>query len=209
MARAATGDPAQGVGVASATKDGSSQDGRHLRSIASRERILRAMLDLIREGNPDPRAEDVAARAGVGLRTVFRLFSDMESICAEMLVPQRLEFVACFTQRFVEPRGAARLRELYLRLARLYEARMPLRRAGMIRRYSSPSLAGAMRELDATIAAFIELQIPETEPRARERRQMLNLLMSYEAWMRLRDSQGLDAEATRALLLQGIEQQLA
>jgi AcrR family transcriptional regulator len=186
-----------------------SMDGRRLRSADSRRRIIEAMLALILEGKPDPGAEAVAARAGVGLRTVFRLFSDMESICAEMLVPQRLEFVACFTQRFVEPRGAARLRELYLRLARLYEARMPLRRAGMIRRYSSPSLAGAMRELDATIAAFIELQIPETEPRARERRQMLNLLMSYEAWMRLRDSQGLDAEATRALLLQGIEQQLA
>jgi hypothetical protein len=86
---------------------------------------------------------------------------------------------------------------------------MPLRRAGMIRRYSSPSLAGAMRELDTTIAAFIELQIPDSETRAVERRQMLNLLMSYEAWMRLRDSQGLDAEATRALLLHAIDQQLA
>jgi AcrR family transcriptional regulator len=184
-------------------------DGRRLRSADSRRRILEAMLALILEGKPDPGAEAVAARAGVGLRTVFRLFSDMESICAEMLVPQRLEFVECFTQRFVEPRGAARLRELYLRLARLYEARMPLRRAGMIRRYSSPSLAGAMRELDTTIAAFIELQIPDSETRAVERRQMLNLLMSYEAWMRLRDSQGLDAEATRALLLHAIDQQLA
>jgi AcrR family transcriptional regulator len=83
-----------------------SMDGRRLRSADSRRRILGAMLALILEGKPDPGAEAVAARAGVGLRTVFRLFSDMESICAEMLVPQRLEFVECFTQsNRAAPRG--------------------------------------------------------------------------------------------------------
>jgi len=208
MARAATGDPARGVGVASASKDGSSQDGRHLRSIASRERILRAMLDLIREGNPDPRAEDVAARAGVGLRTVFRLFSDMESICAEMLAPQRGEFVACFVSRFAAPPGPMRVRELFTRLAASYEQHMPLRRAGAIRRYTSPSLAAAMRELDDAIAAFVDLQLGKVRAGAPFKYAMLNLLMSYETWMRLRDGQGLEYEAALAVLREAMDQQL-
>ncbi len=184
-------------------------DGRRMRSAESRRRILDAMLALVQEGQPDPGAEAVALRAGVGLRTVFRLFRDMESICAEMLAPQRLEFVQCFMTPFTAGHGAARVRELYARLAGLYEVRMPLRRAGMIRRYTSPSLAGGMRELDTAIAGFINHEVPGGDAASEERRVMLNFLMSYEAWMRLRDGQGLDAAQTLATLEKAIDQQLA
>jgi AcrR family transcriptional regulator len=184
-------------------------DGRHLRSVSSRARIIQALLALIEAGNPDPRAEDVAQRAGVGLRTVFRLFRDMESICAEMLVPQRQEFIECFMQRFGNPRGAARVLELLARLSRLYEARAPMRRAAIARRYSSPSLAAGMAELDAAITAFIEQQVPGDVPDAAFRRTMLMLLMSYDTWLRLRDAQGLDRDTALATLRQAMEPYLA
>ncbi|MBP6689360.1 MAG: hypothetical protein KA153_05180, partial [Hyphomonadaceae bacterium] len=48
-------------------------DGRRQRSDASRRKIAQAMLELLREGEPDPSADLVAERAGVGRRTVFRL----------------------------------------------------------------------------------------------------------------------------------------
>ena len=184
-------------------------DGRRMRSAESRRRILDAMLALVQEGHPDPGAEAVALRAGVGLRTVFRLFRDMESICAEMLAPQRLEFVQCFRTPFTSQHGPSRVRELYARLAGLYEVRMPLRRAGMIPRHTPPSLAGGMRELDSAIAGFINHEVPGDDAAARERRVMLNFLMSYEAWMRLRDGQGLDAAQTLATLEKAMDQQLA
>ena len=60
------------------------QDGRRLRSAASRRRIVEAMRDLVREGAVSPRAEEVAARADVGLRSVFRHFDDMESLYREI-----------------------------------------------------------------------------------------------------------------------------
>lgn len=182
-------------------------DGRRQRSAQSRRRILDAMLALILEGNPEPGAEAIAARAGVGLRTVFRLFSDMESICAEMLLPQRAEFVELFMTRLEAAKGPPRVRELWLRLSHLYEKRMPLRRAGMIRRYSSPSLAGAMREMDTAIADFLDRQIPGEA--ARPRRATLNLLMSYESWLRLRDNQGLGEAETRDTLMRAIDTVLA
>jgi hypothetical protein len=90
----------------------------------------------------------------------------------------------------------------------LYEVRLPVRRAGMIRRYSSPSLSGAMRELNTTIAAFIEAQIPGADPAVQTRRDMLNLLMSFEVWMRLRDDQGLSQDRALAVLTRAIDQQL-
>lgn len=181
------------------------EDGRHLRSAGSRRRILKAMLDLVQEGDPDPAAEAVAARANVGLRTVFRLFRDMESICAEMLKPEREDFVVCFVARFTAPRGPNRVRELFGRLGRLYERGMPLRRAAIIRRYSSPSLGAAIKELDDTIAAFLRLQLPDDPARL----DMLNLLLSYEVWLRLRDSQGLSYERTVATLTAAIERYLS
>ncbi len=176
------------------------EDGRHKRSAESRKRIIEAMLALVQEGHPEPGAEAVAARAGVGLRTVFRLFRDMESLCAEMLVPQRQEFVECFLAQFNAPRGAPRVLELFDRLSAIYEKRMPLRRAGTIRRYSSPSLAGGIKELDSTVAAFLELQFSSESAAGKIRLNTLNLLMSYDTWMRLRDSQGLSFEETTATL---------
>jgi len=88
-------------------------------------------------------------------------------------------------------------------LADLYERRMPVRRAAVIRRYTSPSLAAGMRELDAAVAGFIHAQ----QLGLSEHQQiMLNLLVSYDTWMRLRDSQGLDYDQALATLRQAMAQ---
>ena len=55
-------------------------DGRRARTVASRARILEAMIDLLQAGETQPSAEAVAAKAGVGVRTVFRLFSDVDGL---------------------------------------------------------------------------------------------------------------------------------
>lgn len=64
---------------------GARVDGRRLRSEDSRRRIIAALLDLVQEGDYDPSAETVAERAGVGLRSVFRHFKDMESLRGEIM----------------------------------------------------------------------------------------------------------------------------
>jgi AcrR family transcriptional regulator len=181
------------------TRNDAIQDGRRRRSADSRRRIIQAMLELVLEGNPDPGAEAVAHRAGVGLRTVFRLFRDIESVVAEMLVPQREAFVDCFTAPFASDHGAPRVHELFARLSALYETRMPLRRAATTRRYSSASLGAGIRELDTAIDAFIRHALANTNP-SEHCLAMLNLLLSYDAWMRLRDAQGLSQAQTHATL---------
>jgi len=62
-------------------------DGRRRRSADSRARIVAAMLELTRESALVPGAEQVALRAGVGLRTVFRHFQDMDSLYSEIAGP--------------------------------------------------------------------------------------------------------------------------
>src|SRR5262245_26963929 len=59
-------------------------DGRTQRAERSRVAIVRALFELIGEGNPQPTAQQVAERAEVGLRSVFRHFADMETLYAEL-----------------------------------------------------------------------------------------------------------------------------
>ena len=66
-------------------------DGRKVRRRNNRRRIVAAMLELVRDGAISPGAEEVAERAGVGLRTVFRHFDDMESLYREMAEAMRHE----------------------------------------------------------------------------------------------------------------------
>ncbi|MDF1849180.1 MAG: TetR/AcrR family transcriptional regulator [Parvibaculaceae bacterium] len=55
-------------------------DGRQQRSSRSRDKIVNAVLDLIRKGNMKPTGNEIAETAGISPRTVFRLFGDIESL---------------------------------------------------------------------------------------------------------------------------------
>ena len=55
-------------------------DGRLLRSERSRRLIIESMINLVDEGFLVPTAQQVAQRADVGIRSVFRHFDDMDDI---------------------------------------------------------------------------------------------------------------------------------
>src|SRR5512147_1181801 len=61
-----------------------SSDGRQRRSERSREAIVQALFELVGDGILQPTAQQVAEAAGVGIRSVFRHFADMESLFVEM-----------------------------------------------------------------------------------------------------------------------------
>ena len=74
--------------VAAKTAARTSSDGRVRRGERSRDQIVGALLELVQEGFLRPAAEQVARRARVGTRTVFRHFEDMDSLNPE--INQRL-----------------------------------------------------------------------------------------------------------------------
>ncbi len=55
-------------------------DGRRLRSDRSRAAVVEALLTLYEEGNAQPGAAEIARRAGVSERSVFRHFEDLDSL---------------------------------------------------------------------------------------------------------------------------------
>ena len=58
----------------------SKKDGRNLRSINSQKLIVDACIKLFKAGNLEPTAQQVADESGVGIRTVFRQFDEMENL---------------------------------------------------------------------------------------------------------------------------------
>ena len=67
-------------------------DGRRARRSQSRLKIVHAFKDLLRDGVVAPSAAEVAAKAGVGLRTVYRCFEDMGALYRELISVLHAEF---------------------------------------------------------------------------------------------------------------------
>lgn len=175
-------------------------DGRRLRSETSRLRIVEAMIALVSEGLTMPPAEAVAARAGVGLRTVFRLFEDMDGLYRGMQ--------AVMTERLggllEAPVEAADWREaigtLIDRRAEAFEILLPLQIAADSPRTRSAALREGRRRLVQGQRDTLLAILPAAIQADAERVQALDLALSFEAWRRLRTDQGADIAQARAVM---------
>ena len=167
------------------------QDGRRLRSAASRLRIVEAMRDLIREGNIAPRAEDVASRASVGLRTVFRHFDDMESLYREIGALAMMEAEPLLD--LAPPSGTVeeKFQQLLDRRLRLFEKIMPFRIAADANAHRSPCLAEDRDRMNSGLRELLRTALPADLRKDRTLLDALDALLSFDLWRRLRIDQRL------------------
>jgi AcrR family transcriptional regulator len=162
--------------------------------------MVRAFFDLVGEGVLRPTAQQVAERAGVGIRTVFRHFSEMDSLFAEVDALLREQIGPYLVDRpsggtvaeravaIVHSRSAAFERFApYLRATRLYRSRSD---------FLSRSFATFVRRQRA---ALLEA-LPELAAAPQPLVDALELATSFESWDRLRTDQRLGAARTRAAL---------
>lgn len=175
-------------------------DGRVARSQRSRDSIVGALLALVGKGVLSPTAEQVAERAGVGIRSVFRHFSDMESLFAAMdaqLVEEALPLL-----QGGERRGSlrSRARALVARRAAFFERIGPYKRSGNLVRWRSPFLEKQSRRLVRVLQADLRDWLPEATDASPETTDALEMVLSFEAWDRLRTDQRLGAARTAAAL---------
>jgi AcrR family transcriptional regulator len=182
-----------------------STDGRRNRGEQSRRRIVAALMDLVREGVITPTAEAVAARADVGLRTVFRHFADMETLHRE---------IARAIDAVVEPAATTRVagRDWRERLARSIELRadvferlLPFQLAAAVHRHESPFLDGQQVQSAALQRALLRHALPKALAADKARFEALDLILSSDAWLRLRREQGLSRAAAKRVMLRAAE----
>jgi AcrR family transcriptional regulator len=175
-------------------------DGRRRRGQDNRARIVRAMLEIIQSGEVAPGAEQVAARADVGLRTVFRHFQDMDSLYREMSVAIEAELRTVVDRPFLSPDWRGRLFELIERRAEAFERIAPFKRASDVFRYRSKFLEADTSKLVATLREILKRHLPPEIIADSLKLEALDLLMSFESWSRLRREQGLSALRAREIL---------
>jgi AcrR family transcriptional regulator len=177
-------------------------DGRRLRSEASRGRIVEAMIAIVREqgGLGLPPAELVAERAGVGLRTVFRLFEDMDGVYRAMQV-----VITAEVEPLMEgppPTGDARrdLETEIERRAKLFELILPLQIAADSQRHRSPALREGRTRLIRLQREALLAVVPPALAARREQMAALELAVSFEAWRRLRTDQDASPDKARRIM---------
>ena len=175
------------------------EDGRRKRSEASRRKIVEAMVALVGEGDPAPAAEQIAARAGVGLRTVFRQFADMEAIYAGMAERLAREY-----QDWLDPFVAAgwrgQLDEMLARRLETYERLMPYKRAADAHRHASATIQQNHAGILATMRERLVGLLPPAIAGDAVLLEAIDLLLSFETWQRLRLDQTLPPENARAVV---------
>jgi AcrR family transcriptional regulator len=68
------------VGAAAAAAVAAAEDGRHARRDRNRLAVVDAMLELYAEGNLVPSSDEIAERAGLSPRSLFRYFDDLDDL---------------------------------------------------------------------------------------------------------------------------------
>jgi AcrR family transcriptional regulator len=175
-------------------------DGRRRRGQDNRARIVAAMLEIVRGGQINFSAEQVAERAEVGLRTVFRHFQDLETLYREMSVVIEAELRRISEQPYLGATWSDRLMELVDRRAAAFETIAPFRQASDAHRHRAAFLADDQAKLGVALRSILEGLLPaEVAPKS-PTAEALDLLLSFEAWSRLRYRQGLSSEAARGVL---------
>lgn len=185
------------------------RDGRRQRSRSSRARIVAAMLDLVARGAVAPSAAEVAEAAGVGLRSVFRHFKDMDALYREMTEAIEVEVLPLMLRPLDGATWQERLLTLAERRARIYETIMPFRISAGLRRFESDYLMEDHRRMLRLEAGALAAHLPDAVLADAAAASGLAVILGFGTWQQLRHDQGLSAEQAQAVVRRLLEDALA
>jgi AcrR family transcriptional regulator len=181
-------------------------DGRNLRRDRNRDAVVTALLGLYREGNLGPNADEIAERAGISVRSLFRYFDDVDTLVRAAIARQQEHLATLYAldasvdqplaervDRFVA--GRVRLLEgmgEVGRVARALAARQPLILAELAR------IRGALRrQLTDLFAAELD-QLPPAERATTA--AAADVVASWESFDLMRNDQGLSRDDAAAAM---------
>lgn len=179
-------------------------DGRVQRSERSRTAIVQAMLELIGEGSLSPTAQQVAERADVGVRTVFRHFSDMETLFATMNERLTADVHSLFVDGVQTGPYENRVDALIERRMGIFSALAPYMRSSTLQRWRSAFLQSEHERTIRVMRRDLRRWLPEIESAPTEIADALEMILSFDAWNRLRVDQRLSLKRTAVVLRQAV-----
>ncbi len=175
-------------------------DGRRLRSERSRLAIIEAALSLQEEGVLVPTAQQISDRAGVGIRSFFRHFEDMETLFEAADEYIRGSYESLFLGGDRNGTLEERIDHAVERHADAYESvsnivlgtHAQLWRYETLRKNYARNQRGLRKDLDDWL--------PELNTIPRDTREAIDAIASFEMWHRLRFHQGLSKKNSVSIL---------
>ena len=169
-------------------------DGRSLRRARNQDAVVEAILALLMDGQARPTAQQISARSGVSMRSIFRLFDDMEALHRAAIARQEERIASLLTTLPSEGELAERVRLLVDNRAEIFEAISPVRRLGVQLAAQSTTISTELARISeffrgqvatvfaAEIAGKVESDVAL---------EATDVATSWETWDRLRVGQGL------------------
>jgi len=185
-------------------------DGRHARAERTRDAIVDALLDLLKEGDLKPSADRVAERAGVSRRVIFHHFKDLEDLLSRASAYWLAHIQSLLPKGSPIGSFADRSRMFVTGVGYFYEHVSHVRRAALLVEHESQIVAKHMEfaqqvHRDMVRGAFAE-EIAAAPEHLRNRLTAgLAGATSFSIWNELRQRQGLSTEEAIEVLLAYIE----
>jgi AcrR family transcriptional regulator len=118
----------------------SETDGRHRRSARTRQHLIEAYLDLLRENSIRPTADKIAKQAGCATRSVYQHFSDLQRLRLAAADYAWLQASAQAVTRDVDSDRLSRIRSQVETRSAICEQWLPLWRSMLHNQHGSEEL---------------------------------------------------------------------
>ena len=183
-------------------------DGRRLRSERSKQAIIDASLALMEEGNLIPTAQQISDRSGVGIRSFFRHFEDMESLFATIEQQIRETTEALFLGGDRDGTLEERVLHAVERRAAGYEVERNMILSTLAQLWRSETLRRNYARYQRGLRKDLDDWLPELAQLTGNQREAVDALTSFEMWHRLRYHQGLGKAAAIDVIVGMLKAQL-
>ena len=186
-------------------------DGRRMRRELNREAVIDALIAFFRAGNYHPSCGEIAARAGLSERSLFRYFDDVADLhraAADREITDVLQLVA--SAAAAQDLTQVKIERMVRARAALWEQAGPAARALWRQRAPACQLAAELDRYRSFLRGQLrELFAPELAASGTAVLPAMEVLCSHHSWDRLRHSQGMSAESAAAALIAALTALLA
>ena len=170
-------------------------DGRRARSERSKQAIIDASLALMEEGNLIPTAQQISDKAGVGIRSFFRHFEDMETLFATIDEQNRNATEALYLGGDRDGTLDERILHAIERYGEGYEKQRNMVLSTSAQLWRSETLRKNYARYQRGLRKDLDDWLPELKQLTRSEREAVDAIASFEMWHRLRYHQRLSKQA--------------
>jgi len=173
-------------------------DGRRQRSVNTQATIVDAMMILIKKGILEPTAQQVADEAGLGIRTVFRIVKDKETLFSRMDEKVRESNQMLYQ---ASPSGSLkdRIEGLMQIESKGYEVNIEFIKATLANKWKYKTLEENYKKNQLLLKKLMFTWLPEISQLDSNLQEFLTAINSPNFWIELRENQTLSVEKAKKI----------